>query len=207
MEDIKLLRNDFNYLRTFICKCGCGQEIIIKPYLKHYKSFKYFPKYIQGHWDKDIPRTKKEKNNISKSKKGKYCGEDNPNYKNGLPKCLICNKELSNYNNIYCTKHRLINYKNLENLITPLLKRIRASSKMVEWKSQIRGRDNWTCRRCGQKGWMIAHHIKQFSIIMKEYYIKTLEEALSCDGLWDLNNGITYCKDCHDLLKHKGGLL
>ncbi len=88
-----------------MCKCGCGKEVIIKPYLKNYKSSKYFPKYIPGHWDRGISRTDEEKKNISKSKRGKCCAENSPVWKGGLPKCLVCGKELSNYNNKYCLEH------------------------------------------------------------------------------------------------------
>lgn len=91
--------------------------------------------------------------------------------------------------------------------ITPLNRAIRTCAEMTEWKSQIRGRDNWTCRECGCKGWMEAHHIKSISNIIIGYNITTKEEAIMCDELWNLDNGITYCKKCHKLLKGKGGLL
>jgi hypothetical protein len=43
-----------------------------------------------------------------------------------------------------------------------------------------------------------AHHKdKSFSKIMEDNNIKTLEEALICGELWNINNGITYCKKCH----------
>jgi hypothetical protein len=32
---------------------------------------------------------------------------------------------------------------------------------------------------------------------MKRYKIKTLEEALNCEALWDVNNGITLSKSNH----------
>jgi hypothetical protein len=30
-----------------------------------------------------------------------------------------------------------------------------------------------------------------------ENNIITLEDAFGCDELWNLNNGITWCKECH----------
>ena len=49
--------------------------------------------------------------------------------------------------------------------------------------------------------------IKRFIDIVKENNIKTLEEALNCKELWNLDNGIVYCKNCHIKLNYKGGLL
>lgn len=77
-----------------------------------------------------------------------------------------------------------------------------------EWEQWIKERDNYTCQKCGQySGILHSHHIKQFTDIMKENNITTSEEAIMCKELWDLNNGIAYCKKCHKLLRNKGGLL
>jgi len=96
-------------------------------------------------------------------------------------------------------------WNKIGDVITSLYILVRVSHKMNEWKAQVRGRDNWICQKCGCKGWMEAHHIIQFSELM--IGIKTVNEAMEFEPLWDLNNGITYCKKCHKLLKNKGGLL
>ena len=94
------------------------------------------------------------------------------------------------------------NYKLPKNRITPLRLQIRNSSKYSEWRTQIFGRDNFTCQYCHARGtWLEAHHIKRFSEIMKENNIKTLEDAYICQELWYLNNGVTLCKECHNLTK------
>lgn len=86
--------------------------------------------------------------------------------------------------------------------ITPLNTAIRHSDKYKEWKIQVFGRDNFTCQCCGVRGtWLEAHHIKKFSIIKKENNIKTFEEALQCSELWNISNGITLCKKCHNETK------
>ena len=66
-------------------------------------------------------------------------------------------------------------------------------------KERVRVRDNFICQECGyNKGRILqAHHIKPFTEILVKYNIKTLEEALDCEELWDINNGITLCEYCH----------
>lgn len=83
--------------------------------------------------------------------------------------------------------------------ITSLRRRIWISYKYRQWRSDIFTRDNYTCQWCGQYGWELNadHHPKKFSDIIKEYKIKTVEEALVCEELWNLNNGRTLCKKCH----------
>ena len=50
----------------------------------------------------------------------------------------------------------------------------------------------------------MAHHIKEFSKIIEEYQIKTLEQALNCDEMWNINNGQTLCWECHKLTNNYG---
>lgn len=82
--------------------------------------------------------------------------------------------------------------------ITAINRLIRCSEKYQQWRSDIFERDNWTCQNCRKRGYELhAHHSKRFSKILSEFRIKTLEQALKCHELWDLNNGVTLCKDCH----------
>ena len=84
--------------------------------------------------------------------------------------------------------------------VTPLTHQIRHSFKYRQWRSDVFTRDNFICQRCGQWGGKLhAHHIKSFSSILQFYEITTFEEALDCEELWNINNGITLCKNCHKL--------
>ena len=71
------------------------------------------------------------------------------------------------------------------------------------WRESVFERDNYTCQCCnrrsksGDKVILECHHIKPFSIILSEYNIKTVDEALCCEELFDINNGQTLCKECH----------
>lgn len=52
------------------------------------------------------------------------------------------------------------------------------------WRRSVFMRDNFTCRECGISGVYIhAHHIKPFHLYIESRF--------------DLDNGITLCKDCH----------
>lgn len=81
---------------------------------------------------------------------------------------------------------------------TPIIEQIRKCVEYYRWRSEVFERDNYTCVLCNAKGvYLHADHIKQFSFIIHEKDIKTLEDALDCQELWDVNNGRTLCKPCH----------
>lgn len=89
--------------------------------------------------------------------------------------------------------------------ISSLNELIRKSIKNLEWKAQVFGRDNFTCQKCGQRGsWLEAHHITGMAKLIKTNNIKNIEDAYKCDDLWNLNNGITLCKECHKKTKNYG---
>jgi len=79
-----------------------------------------------------------------------------------------------------------------------LIKRLRENITYKEWRQKIFSRDNWTCQKCYKKGgYLEAHHKRTLSLLLKEYNIKTLEDAIKCRLLWKIDNGITLCKKCH----------
>lgn len=64
--------------------------------------------------------------------------------------------------------------------------KLRKRKKYLEWKKQIKKRDDFSCKKCGSKEKLEIHHIKPFRIV-KDYA---------------LENGITLCQPCH-LLEEK----
>jgi hypothetical protein len=87
---------------------------------------------------------------------------------------------------------------------TPLNEQIRKSFEYRQWRSDVFTRDDFICQNCGQRGKELnAHHKKEFCKIMEKYNVNTFEDALKCAELWNINNGQTLCKDCHQKIGHK----
>jgi len=69
------------------------------------------------------------------------------------------------------------------------LKDYRQSAKYLNWRLSVFKRDNFTCLICQKVGGELnAHHIKSWAKYPELRY--------------DINNGITLCKDCHKMI-HK----
>ena len=92
--------------------------------------------------------------------------------------------------------------------IDSLSSSVRKCWKYREWRDFVFKRDNYTCQECGEgQGNKHAHHIKSFSLLLKNNNISSEEQAILCEQLWDINNGITLCVACHKLTDSylKGG--
>jgi len=74
--------------------------------------------------------------------------------------------------------------------ITPENEKIRKNIKYYNWRRRVYARDNWICQKCEVKNGngkaiiLHSHHIKNFADY-PELQFKT-------------NNGITFCKKCHE---------
>ena len=94
---------------------------------------------------------------------------------------------------------------------TPLIISIRTSYKYNQWRLDVFERDSFICRVCGEKssGNIEAHHIIKLASLIHQHSIHNIEKAILCRGLWDLDNGLTLCLECHKLTdnyKFKGGM-
>lgn len=76
---------------------------------------------------------------------------------------------------------------------------MRATFKYRQWRYDVFTRDKFKCQDCGDEkgGNLHAHHIKTVQEIFDEFNLKTTEEISNCEALWDINNGVTLCKECH----------
>ena len=86
---------------------------------------------------------------------------------------------------------------------TKLSQQIRMSAEYSFWRMSVFKRDFFTCQHCGAKNKkgekyiFDADHIYPFSKILDDYNITSIEEAISCEKLWDIENGRTLCRECH----------
>jgi len=84
-----------------------------------------------------------------------------------------------------------------------LTSQIRKCLRYRQWRDSIFKRDNWTCVNCNIRGGYIEadHYPKEFAQIYSDNNFRTLNDALKCKELWNLNNGRTLCKKCHEKTK------
>ena len=88
--------------------------------------------------------------------------------------------------------------------ISKIQARVRNMFRYRQWKSDVFERDKYTCQECGKiGGYLEAHHIIRFIDIINKYNIKTIEDSEQCEELWNINNGVTLCKKCHNETKKK----
>jgi hypothetical protein len=150
-------------------------------------------------------------------------GGKNPAYKKGHTKkrpCKICGKEIRGFvptemcrlcflrdperRKRVSQSHRILvasgKHPSGDGTKTPLQKIIRGSFEMRVWVLAVFSRDGYCCINCGEHNDKItADHIKPFALVLKENNIKSLNEALECKELWNINNGRTLCRPCHKL--------
>jgi 5-methylcytosine-specific restriction endonuclease McrA len=162
------------------------------------------PKGLQGFqkgnrfWERWVGKkhSPASKYRMSASKIGKLVGHRNGMWKGGRPKCIDCGVELASYVAKRCPKckgpacrgHHHHNWKggisvNVHSIMEP---------RYRQWRSDVFSRDNWTCQTCGARGVTLeAHHIKSWARFPELRY--------------DINNGATLCKPCHELTPNYRG--
>lgn len=163
-----------------------------------------------------LTQSEETKRKISEGRIGKYGGENHPMFgkkMNEDSKEQMIKSNIKTWSNPDL-KQRISDANSGENNggyidgrwdNYPIYIAIRACTKMKEWRRNVYRRDGYTCQITGKKGNLHPHHIKSFSTLVHENDITTLEEALGCDILWDVANGIALSKDIHMELHRKYG--
>lgn len=80
---------------------------------------------------------------------------------------------------------------------TELNKLLRQTAEYRIWRKSVFERDAYKCQLCSVGGKLNADHIKPFAVILAENNLKTLDDALNCSELWNMENGRTLCIPCH----------
>jgi len=93
--------------------------------------------------------------------------------------------------------------------LTSLYLQIRNCAKYYEWRKNVFERDNYCDQFSGIKGNgnLNAHHIVPFNLLLSKHHITTIEDAMKCDELWDINNGITLLKTSHEAYHQTWGVI
>jgi len=143
---------------------------------------------------------------VSKNRNGMWTG--------GLPKCMDCGKQLKAYGSIRCSHCAKIGKLHARwTGLTPLARLIRNLSEYKWWRMGCLHRDNLTCQECGSKYLLEAHHKKPFVELLLEFLYEynqfsPIEDketlvrlAMKWQPFWDVDNGKTLCRKCHDLTK------
>ena len=91
--------------------------------------------------------------------------------------------------------------------VTVFNESIRSSAKYLAWRDAVYKRDDYCDVITGERGNgnLNAHHITPFAEIIEKHHITTFEEAMACDELWDVSNGITMIEANHILYHARTG--
>ena len=150
-----------------------------------------------------VPKTEEHKKKLSEVAKKRFAiPQNNPNWKGGKPRCL-CGKEIgwTSKRCSSCWKSYNVgkNHFAWDGGKTPLNFQIRNSQKYRQWRADVFTRDNFVCVWCGYSrgGILEADHILPLSLLIREHEIRTFEQSLLCEPIWNINNGRTLCRDCH----------
>lgn len=155
------------------------------------------------------PYSKEHRGNISRALKGKskpkFTAEHCKNIslaKKGI-KTKSCSLETRKKISEALKGERHFNWKGG---FDSLNKKIRKTFEYKLWREKIFKRDEWSCKFCGIIGGTlnIDHHPISYGSIMVINNIKTLEDAIKCKKLWDINNGRTLCDKCHKNTENYG---
>jgi hypothetical protein len=165
-----------------LCECGCGIPAPISPVNeKKWGYIKGQPRrFVRGHATRGIKYSDEIRSKLKKN------GE-----KTQFKKGHKVYKEVIHFIRPFQNGEK---HWNWHGGITPEVIRVRGSKKYYDWRTRVFKRDDYTCQFCKKRGVYIEadHYPTSFSILFREKRWKEM---------WDINNGRTLCRKCHDTTK------
>ena len=148
-------------------------------------------------------------------------GVNHWNWKGGKPSCVDCGKKLSRRDYTRCHKCERIRKNKImigplspvwKGGVTSLYESIRKLDIYDQWRFSVYKKDGHICQECGcrDRNILQSHHIKSFSIILKEFLneynqFSPIEDkevlirlSFTYKPFWEVSNGKTLCIDCHE---------
>lgn len=214
---IKEYVNNNRTVNSISKKLNCDPSTIKNRLIKYNIHVRNISEALKGHipWNKGIKLPQFSGKNASHYKDGRSLEQNH---------CIDCGEPIK-WQNKRCMKcesiRRIDLYKGINNPNyidgrTPLRDLIRSCNEYKQWHQKIFKRDNYTCQECGQIGGDLeVHHEKSFKKLMVEFLkeydqFSPLEDketlvrlASKWQPFWDIDNGKTLCKDCHNITKIK----
>ena len=186
-------------------------------HLHHFgKDAPFYNKHHTKKWKKEQMKAMSGKNNPMFGR----CGKKSPMFGKRGKDTPMFNKYHSEETKKVMRENRLgEKNSNWKGGITSLSMRIKDLQEYVQWRHKVFARDNFTCQECwaksgnGKAVYLEAHHTpKPFAEIFAEF----LEEynqfspyddketlvrlAMKYEPFWEVDNGRTLCKRCHQKL-------
>ena len=133
--------------------------------------------------------------------------EKGTNHLEGIPKSPESNDKRSLAHKKWCEenpgkvkarskKTRGLKHYNWKGGSSKLQVAIRRMTEHRKWMDAVKERDK-ACVKCGSTNRLESHHKRPFAEIIVFNKIKNREDARNTPELWDIENGITLCEQCH----------
>lgn len=163
---------------------------------------------------KEKVRSKESNQKTSKTLKGRK-------HKDPNCQCAFCKTRRGEMKGKNCPNYGKTGKNNLNYIDgrTPLNMLIRNSLEYKQWRTKNFQRDNYTCQECNKRSrkggriYLEVHHKKWFNTILSEFLkrhnnldpikdkYELVELSKDWKEFWDVNNGITLCKKCHNKIR------
>ena len=188
-----------------------------KEYYKEYSNRNWSKYYYDNHeFIKEYRRKKSIEYRRAKGKLPKELlrGKLHPNWKGGQRKCIDCGSPTKNRRKLglrcFSCNRKYLSGKHHPMWTgghTSFRKSLYSTLQYKQWRETVFKRDNYICQICFRKGGNLeAHHKRRMVLfikdiipnpkILKGWQVRNI--LLKYEPLWNIDNGITLCIECHN---------